>query len=120
QLARDEDDAHGPLAVGAAAEAGSARLVAVGSSSLAGNDGITFQGNLDFVVNAVNRSEEHTSELQSRENLVCRLPLEKKKKLVKTNERAPTAYPTNKLSVFATYLKCPHIVHRTEMKTAIS
>src|SRR5690606_8208303 len=30
------------------------------------------------------RSEEHTSELQSRENLVCRLLLEKKKKKVKT------------------------------------
>src|SRR5690606_41635657 len=29
----------------------------------------------------VNRSEEHTSELQSRENLVCRLLLEKKKLL---------------------------------------
>src|SRR5690606_41206994 len=29
---------------------------------------------------AVGRSEEHTSELQSRENLVCRLLLEKKKK----------------------------------------
>src|SRR5690606_41202267 len=28
---------------------------------------------------AVTRSEEHTSELQSRENLVCRLLLEKKK-----------------------------------------
>src|SRR5690606_19379532 len=28
----------------------------------------------------VSRSEEHTSELQSRENLVCRLLLEKKKK----------------------------------------
>src|SRR5690606_40530525 len=28
---------------------------------------------------AVRRSEEHTSELQSRENLVCRLLLEKKK-----------------------------------------
>src|SRR5690606_39698855 len=28
-----------------------------------------------------NRSEEHTSELQSRENLVCRLPLEKKNTL---------------------------------------
>src|SRR5690606_41127658 len=28
----------------------------------------------------VHRSEEHTSELQSRENLVCRLLLEKKKK----------------------------------------
>src|SRR5690606_39960384 len=27
------------------------------------------------------RSEEHTSELQSRENLVCRLPLEKKKNI---------------------------------------
>src|SRR5690606_24626954 len=30
------------------------------------------------------RSEEHTSELQSRENLVCRLLLEKKKKNTKT------------------------------------
>src|SRR5436309_11929534 len=29
--------------------------------------------------NGTNRSEEHTSELQSRENLVCRLLLEKKK-----------------------------------------
>src|SRR5690606_40826032 len=29
---------------------------------------------------ALGRSEEHTSELQSRENLVCRLLLEKKKK----------------------------------------
>src|SRR5690606_40107299 len=29
----------------------------------------------------IGRSEEHTSELQSRENLVCRLLLEKKKKL---------------------------------------
>src|SRR5690606_41852610 len=28
----------------------------------------------------ISRSEEHTSELQSRENLVCRLLLEKKKK----------------------------------------
>src|SRR5690606_39767552 len=31
------------------------------------------------------RSEEHTSELQSRENLVCRLLLEKKKKKKKIN-----------------------------------
>src|SRR6266511_6271053 len=30
------------------------------------------------------RSEEHTSELQSRENLVCRLPLEKHKKTMVT------------------------------------
>src|SRR5207302_8385362 len=32
------------------------------------------------------RSEEHTSELQSRENLVCRLLLEKKKKKKKKNK----------------------------------
>src|SRR5690606_41531650 len=36
----------------------------------------TAQPNGELVV----RSEEHTSELQSRENLVCRLLLEKKKK----------------------------------------
>src|SRR5690606_40847998 len=34
------------------------------------------------------RSEEHTSELQSRENLVCRLLLEKKKGLLK-NAHSP-------------------------------
>src|SRR5690606_41397278 len=33
----------------------------------------------DFGDRALDRSEEHTSELQSRENLVCRLLLEKKK-----------------------------------------
>src|SRR5690606_41979984 len=32
-----------------------------------------------FRIETVRRSEEHTSELQSRENLVCRLLLEKKK-----------------------------------------
>ena len=32
---------------------------------------------------AARRSEEHTSELQSRRNLVCRLLLEKKKKTYK-------------------------------------
>src|SRR5436309_5827335 len=40
-----------------------------------------FKRRLDwFVNNRPDRSEEHTSELQSRENLVCRLLLEKKKK----------------------------------------
>src|SRR5436309_4000507 len=33
----------------------------------------------------IERSEEHTSELQSRENLVCRLLLEKKKKKTQIN-----------------------------------
>src|SRR2546430_9062964 len=38
------------------------------------------------------RSEEHTSELQSQSNLVCRLLLEKKKKSV-TNTAARTDHP---------------------------
>src|SRR5436309_9145942 len=39
------------------------------------------------------RSEEHTSELQSRENLVCRLLLEKKKKT--TNAKRPAQSPSS-------------------------
>src|SRR3712207_7844919 len=39
-----------------------------------------------IVVEAGGRSEEHTSELQSRQYLVCRLLLEKKKKLEKITE----------------------------------
>src|SRR5438270_9852513 len=34
---------------------------------------------------SANRSEEHTSELQSQSNLVCRLLLEKKKKYTKSS-----------------------------------
>src|SRR5437773_4545874 len=37
-------------------------------------------------VPALQRSEEHTSELQSHHDLVCRLLLEKKKKKQKTNK----------------------------------
>src|SRR5690606_1039055 len=39
------------------------------------SDNVTLDG-----LHIINRSEEHTSELQSRENLVCRLLLEKKNK----------------------------------------
>src|SRR2546429_7040252 len=41
------------------------------------------------------RSEEHTSELQSRLHLVCRLLLEKKKKTISEppRPRIPTPYP---------------------------
>src|SRR5690349_22408825 len=38
----------------------------------------------DVIPTSLNRSEEHTSELQSRRDLVCRLLLEKKKKKDKT------------------------------------
>src|SRR2546422_3408640 len=50
------------------------------------------------------RSEEHTSELQSRLHLVCRLLLEKKKKhdrrlaTRRVNARAPTSTHTNPTS----------------------
>src|SRR5690606_39955871 len=39
-----------------------------------------------YTIRSIPRSEEHTSELQSRENLVCRLLLEKKK-------RSPSGQP---------------------------
>src|SRR5215510_15755816 len=46
------------------------------------------------------RSEEHTSELQSRGHLVCRLLLEKKKEKTHTNNttqhHTPTTQPTHK------------------------
>src|SRR5688572_32542877 len=44
-----------------------------------------------WVTRALWRSEEHTSELQSQSNLVCRLLLEKKKT---THTYRPTHYPT--------------------------
>src|SRR6266496_6284911 len=42
------------------------------------------------------RSEEHTSELQSRRDLVCRLLLEKKKKKTISKTTAPTTTSTTK------------------------
>src|SRR2546427_7544013 len=42
------------------------------------------------------RSEEHTSELQSQSNLVCRLLLEKKKKKVMQRPNQITAYDTTR------------------------
>src|SRR5688572_32488153 len=42
--------------------------------------GSALQGELEAVTGTAQRSEEHTSELQSQSNLVCRLLLEKKKK----------------------------------------
>src|SRR5690606_41157662 len=42
------------------------------------------------------RSEEHTSELQSRENLVCRLLLEKKKSSTRHAARPTDSSPTKR------------------------
>src|SRR3989442_11405840 len=46
---------------------------------------IEFARNIALVCLKDNRSEEHTSELQSRPHLVCRLLLEKKKKGIITS-----------------------------------
>src|SRR2546430_12716751 len=47
--------------------------VTVTATDAAGNS-----SSIQLTLNAVDRSEEHTSELQSQSNLVCRLLLEKK------------------------------------------
>src|SRR5690606_40322404 len=50
-------------------------------SAMAAAGGILYASNypsIDPLMGTLPRSEEHTSELQSRENLVCRLLLEKK------------------------------------------
>src|SRR5690242_21489499 len=53
------------------------------------------------LVDGGHRSEEHTSELQSHVNLVCRLLLEKKK-----------TYSASYFVVSGTSMKCAHIYHR--------
>src|SRR3712207_9006759 len=70
----DVGDQPGVVGVGAAL-----RHVAVGGDQAA--DGEAALGELRLALDAeVARSEEHTSELQSRQYLVCRLLLEKKKR----------------------------------------
>src|SRR3712207_6876772 len=46
------------------------------------------RGSTRAISRAMSRSEEHTSELQSRQYLVCRLLLEKKKRYSSTSDRA--------------------------------
>src|SRR2546430_5406458 len=48
------------------------------------------------------RSEEHTSELQSQSNLVCRLLLEKKKKNKNQHQIPQTIY----LTLYMSYRRC--------------
>src|SRR5688572_32675061 len=50
-----------------------------------GSQGAQGKRRLERAGAADRRSEEHTSELQSQSNLVCRLLLEKKKRAISTN-----------------------------------
>src|SRR2546430_12181986 len=52
--------------------------------------GETFHGRHTFTQAFGTRSEEHTSELQSQSNLVCRLLLEKKKTMKSSIHALPT------------------------------
>src|SRR2546427_7620147 len=60
------------------------------SQPFASVNGMVFDPSDAFIVGAsvsLGRSEEHTSELQSQSNLVCRLLLEKKKNKIVSNKR---------------------------------
>src|SRR5207249_5294096 len=82
-MAPSETTVTGPPRAAAAASAGASRLApSVGGSV---SNPATRSPNRQMIppcasARAVSRSEEHTSELQSRFDLVCRLLLEKKKK----------------------------------------
>src|SRR2546421_4775391 len=72
---------------------------------------------------AVVRSEEHTSELQSRSDLVCRLLLEKKKKQIKLNtipeehtSGLDTLTPSLSVTVVA---KDPHSTPQLELRPSV-
>src|SRR2546421_2699743 len=60
------------------------------------------------------RSEEHTSELQSRSDLVCRLLLEKKKKKNHTSIRPPHT-PLGSRRIRRSLLRTARIVHHRLM-----
>src|SRR2546427_9282377 len=49
--------------------------------------GVSLPGSGQSILDFVDRSEEHTSELQSQSNLVCRLLLEKKKNKEDNNKQ---------------------------------
>src|SRR5215475_14077863 len=62
----------------------------------------------------VTRSEEHTSELQSRENLVCRLLLEKKK-IGMTDRQRSLAYRRTQSLAHDHLQSRPHFTHRAHL-----
>src|SRR5207249_6955458 len=67
---------------GAGREAVMALATLPRATSTAGPEVLFYDGGCGLCHRAVRRSEEHTSELQSRFDLVCRLLLEKKKTII--------------------------------------
>src|SRR5262249_59356704 len=71
--------------------------------------------------NLVSRSEEHTSELQSLTNLVCRLLLEKKKKtattpLGKRRRNTTTCLPTSTTAQYESTQRCSKWTRSTSFR----
>src|SRR2546429_4639511 len=63
------------------------RLVRVGRTSMTIDVEVRAEGRMSENARQTSRSEEHTSELQSRLHLVCRLLLEKKKNSVRRTQQ---------------------------------
>src|SRR2546423_9017620 len=78
--------------VGAAGTAGGAAAHAKNSKRLIPSNSVT-RATQQLPSNLVTRSEEHTSELQSLAYLVCRLLLEKKKRLTTDTTPVLVSYP---------------------------
>src|SRR5437588_3566029 len=62
----------------------------------------TLSSSMRRIASPVSRSEEHTSELQSHSDLVCRLLLEKKKKRIKDHKkRTKIRHKPQQLAVYS-------------------
>src|SRR2546430_6698669 len=69
---------------------------------------------ISFIMPPTKRSEEHTSELQSQSNLVCRLLLEKKKItpiLINTLRTSPTITPHHSLLLLTCQMCSIYHIH---------
>src|SRR5258706_7428934 len=65
------------------------RWLVLGQTKSVGTDGSRLEGGCRSLAGTIfMRSEEHTSELQSLTNLVCRLLLEKKKSEISSHEQS--------------------------------
>src|SRR5204863_5013535 len=73
------------------------RTFAAGTDALASSTtSKTGESSAHAIVSAgIPRSEEHTSELQSRRDLVCRLLLEKKNELIESGKIRPALWRTH-------------------------
>src|SRR5688572_31748424 len=85
-------DAEAGVTVRGAAEVGSAGATGPGTEGISAAYGALFPLRVRPTADTTARSEEHTSELQSQSNLVCRLLLEKKKKIKNANQHNPISH----------------------------